>query len=114
MIEHPLRNRTRLLKPSLNIAQDASDSLSQAEITAGSFQPQNKTSAGSVGPFRSLGNHTNIVTPFDLEFERICYIISLSSFRLAPETLFTTLRCQTAQTHCSLRYDVLIRHKYKP
>ena len=44
-------------------------------------------SADSFGLFRSLCNDTNIVTPFDLEFGRMCYVISLSSFCLMPEEL---------------------------
>lgn len=58
-----------------------------SRIITASEQNSTVRSADSIGPFRSLGNDTNIVTPFDLEFGRMCYVIGLSSFRLAPEEL---------------------------
>lgn len=47
---------------------------------------QNLTLSG-VGLLHSLANKTNIVTPFNLEFRRMRYVIILSSFCLFPEEL---------------------------
>lgn len=82
--------------PTLNAAQHPSgclsESLTQAEntewesrIITASKQNLTVLSADSVGLSRSLGNDTNIVTPFGLQFGWMCCVISLSSFCLVPE-----------------------------
>lgn len=91
-----IKNPHKALIPTLNAAQHPSgylsESLMQAEdmvwesrIIAASKQNLTVLDADRIGLLHSLGNGTNIVTPFDLEFGRMCYIISWSSFCLVPE-----------------------------
>lgn len=57
----------------------------ESRIITASEQNLSVPSADSVGLFHSLDNDRNIVTPFDLEFGWMHYVIGLSSFHLKPE-----------------------------
>lgn len=88
-----VKESRKALTPTLNATQwlfiwvhDASrEHWVDSKIITASKQNLTVLTADSVGLFDSLGNNTSIVTPFDLEFGRMCYVISLSSFCLTPK-----------------------------